>query len=838
MKNKPKIDPFVKYESFNLPLDSDGWTVLNQPDNIYYVSASGSDDNDGMSPEKPFKTGSKAMSVLREGTADRVLFKRGDVFRETLSVSKGGRSHDSRMVISSYGDESLPMPLFLSPKGQGGLFLRASNIAICHLHFRAWWRDPSDPGFDESRSTDSPHGISAGYEDGDNMLFEGNRIEFFANNVTCEIWKFSRLKNLCFRRNVVNNCWNSNGHSSGIFVCGFDGVLVEENVFDHNGWHPEVNGAQKTMFNHNLYLQFANTGVSVKGNIITRASSHGIQNRSGGLLWNNLMTECGGGAFNRLLDSEIGFNVNLYGSSFNLSGDSIGGAGFSSHHAFGRNLFHDNLCALSEGVGAPGVYISAGTVDEHYGEEEKKAYPLYTKDTHPLKSEIYNNVNYNYGRGRDGSIFIRSEDNSSFSVYNNIFSENNENSKGMNMYNLGHVPDHISLKFRNNIYHSNILNEKTMGDIGGRWKTTFDDLKKRTGETGFIKDPMFSDPGRDLDKYANHIGLKNRVSFYESSLKQRKGNWNNDLTALSVNDWIRTGYNMTKLRQNNSSESPFVVKAMLYDTKTSQAIGQIDSDSSFTLDEGSGRYSVKVFLKNGKSARVSINGGTGKVVEQEGTSGKIYFNTDKAKIRVRIRPFSGENGSGTDGEVFEKSFYIKDKKSDNDFVVSPKVKSVRIWNIREQKAGREVKHGDVIKASTLPDQFSFVFEVDKMPEKGGLVSRVNGSGWHLERMPPLCALGDFESIQLKNGDNTIEAIVLLDASSGSKSPSGTMKMDITFIDDKAETSPIQDSLPSLVSIFFKESKKVIPIWNGNNKEIESVEIKFSDGSSKMYDFRN
>lgn len=55
---------------------------------IYYVSSQGNDENDGRSPETPWKTLSKVSGAeLREG--DGVLFRRGDVFRGFVETSDG-----------------------------------------------------------------------------------------------------------------------------------------------------------------------------------------------------------------------------------------------------------------------------------------------------------------------------------------------------------------------------------------------------------------------------------------------------------------------------------------------------------------------------------------------------------------------------------------------------------------------------------------------------------------------------------------------------------------------------------------------------------------------------
>ncbi len=66
----------------------------------YYVSASGSDSNDGKSPEKPFATATKA--TLTANAGDLVLFKRGDMWRERWQTKSG-------VTYSAYGEGAKPL---------------------------------------------------------------------------------------------------------------------------------------------------------------------------------------------------------------------------------------------------------------------------------------------------------------------------------------------------------------------------------------------------------------------------------------------------------------------------------------------------------------------------------------------------------------------------------------------------------------------------------------------------------------------------------------------------------------------------------------------------------
>jgi len=74
----------------------------------YYVSSSGNDSANGLSSSTPWRTISKVnaeFSKLNPG--DRILFKRGDVFYGTITVSKSGTA-SSPITINSYGTGALP----------------------------------------------------------------------------------------------------------------------------------------------------------------------------------------------------------------------------------------------------------------------------------------------------------------------------------------------------------------------------------------------------------------------------------------------------------------------------------------------------------------------------------------------------------------------------------------------------------------------------------------------------------------------------------------------------------------------------------------------------------
>ena len=73
----------------------------------YYVDSVNGDDNlDGRSPATPWRTiGKVNQSTFQPG--DRVLFKRGGLWRETLYLRSG--SEEKPLIYSHYGDGPLPL---------------------------------------------------------------------------------------------------------------------------------------------------------------------------------------------------------------------------------------------------------------------------------------------------------------------------------------------------------------------------------------------------------------------------------------------------------------------------------------------------------------------------------------------------------------------------------------------------------------------------------------------------------------------------------------------------------------------------------------------------------
>ena len=118
-------------------LDADGWSDITPApatgDRYIYVSAAGSDSNDGLSTGAPKATVGAGVGLLRSGTSDQCLLRRGDSFTATVTHSKSGRDAANPMVVlGAYGTTSNARPIVT-----GGVNLRGGNyLAFQSIDFR------------------------------------------------------------------------------------------------------------------------------------------------------------------------------------------------------------------------------------------------------------------------------------------------------------------------------------------------------------------------------------------------------------------------------------------------------------------------------------------------------------------------------------------------------------------------------------------------------------------------------------------------------------------------------------------------------------------------------
>ena len=261
--------------------DAAGWTVVTPPKDarvIYVSSSTGDNANSGTSPAGPLKTIAAGISLLRDGTGDQLLLRRGDTWHESLGMwRKSGRSASEPLVVGAYGTGD--RPLLMTGAGPGFSTGASSSPEVDHvdligLHFYANARDPASPSF---RTTENVSGLQLMART-DGLLIEDCSVQAYGTNVVIQE-PHGPVKNVTIRRSAILDAYAVSAHSQGIFADGVSGLTLEENVFDHNGWNDAVKGAAPTIFNHDAYLTNTTSGVVVHGNVFANAASHGLQAR-------------------------------------------------------------------------------------------------------------------------------------------------------------------------------------------------------------------------------------------------------------------------------------------------------------------------------------------------------------------------------------------------------------------------------------------------------------------------------------------------------------------------------------------------------------------------------
>lgn len=496
----------------------EGWSVLEPSvdTRIIFVSSSeGNDHNSGLTPSKPVRTLERAEELVRNGYPDWVLMKRGDTWNEGFNGwSLSGRSDNERVLISAYGEGDARPRVVLQDSSflVGPMNREVSHLAIVGIAVLG----DREPG-------NSSIGIRW-LSNGSDLLLEDCLISGFKDNVVIQAVG-EQYQNIELRRNVIVDSWSDSGHSQGIFVKNCNGVLLEENVFDHNGWNEDVPGAEPTTFDQNVYLQTDTFGVVFKGNLTSRAAAAGVQMRTGGDAINNLMYSNGLGlrfGYTALewpaqsAQGSIIGNVVLGGQLANNTADGAG-IGIWVERADNTLVKHNVVADFGTG-GVPTAYSLNGFAgDVTY--EENIAFNFIDSENrgHAIKSgaEVQGNVKFINNQwhmpGTSRVINLRYSDRFQF-VGNDM--------SGFSGDTDAFFIDGGSIDFQ---------------DWIGQGFVTGDSINSSSEST--IE-------GRNLDDYAQHLGLDDADAFIEKARNMSRANWDARYTGGEAARWIRAGYGL------------------------------------------------------------------------------------------------------------------------------------------------------------------------------------------------------------------------------------------------------------------------------------------------------
>lgn len=358
-------------DHYTFRTDAEGWSVIEpgRTHRTIYVSTSeGSDSNTGLSASDPVASWDKARNLLRQGSSDWILLKRGDTFggvrfRDELR----GESALHPIVVGSYGEGPRPVltsGIKLWSQGQQNAVFRDLEI-----------RQPSvESGNAIDFLGDDMRNILV-----ENCLSDGGDSRIHGSESHPDMFQIT-VRRTTFvnshRTVMTNGTWGDLANRcQGLFANKVEGMLVEECVLDHNGWSegyesdPDLQAPN--MYSHNLYLSSGNRDLTVRDNVNARAASQALRDGSGQFYVGNAMIanniggysadDGGNGNYTTFMDNVL---VHPAGKV----ADNIGGRGWgwSMANVAGSEAIRNIFAHADEGQNDEGLKNLSGVWTEDY----------------------------------------------------------------------------------------------------------------------------------------------------------------------------------------------------------------------------------------------------------------------------------------------------------------------------------------------------------------------------------------------------------------------------------------------------------------------------------------
>lgn len=477
---------------------------------VYYVSSStGSDSNPGTAAA-PFRTLARGYAALADQSPDQLLLKCGDTWNESFGAwHKSSGDPAAKMVLASYGAGPRPKLRTNGTAIAGGEQNRAGLI-IANLDL----------------APVAPWSLSNGitfFCPWSYVTVEGCLISGYAVNVVVQEVSANRSTGWVFRNCViVDSNEPGSGHSQGLFMGSVDNWVIEGCVFDNNARR------QADMFCHNVYIhQSAGPGI-FKDNISSRACSHGVQQRPGGDMDNNLFLQNPINAYQGKCDPSFGgvpaatnyFRNNVALDSRDINTTDRRGVGFV--------------------IGGADTTIIEGNIAAHQrsGTEAVDAFDLDGIKAATIRGNRVYDWTYN-GAGWGTAFHWESGGPGAVLFENNTAWQPN---RGMCVRHDGRALDG-SFTYRNNRYWSTNPAtgyeqfSRTIG-VGGSWPW----WQALAGELG----SSFANPGQKdatIETYMIPRGGGGLVGFITQARLLERTHDVPEFRAPFVNDWVRARLN-------------------------------------------------------------------------------------------------------------------------------------------------------------------------------------------------------------------------------------------------------------------------------------------------------
>ena len=491
-----------------------------------------------------------------------MLLRRGDAWYEGLGTPRNGRSAREPAAIAAYG-EGAARPQ-LRPRGkQSGLRFDIHrgfhDIAVVGLEFYACQKDPQSDDFDPTSRVRSGVQLFVGSKPtayGRRLLIEDCCLRFcgatFMVARDAQAGATERVQQLVFRRNLVLDNYSRTSHSQGTFASRVS-ILIEENIYDHNGWLVRERGNRKdrggaTFFNHNTYFCDCHH-VVFRGNLFLRASSIG----------NKWTANSGPGSARHLV---IDDNLYVEGEiGISMGGNKPGPLRFKDARIT-NNVF------LHVGRGRPTLRTLGWYLDVTDWDGGVIASNLFARQTSDAVRNVYGlKLGSSTAKGKYTAQGVHCR---SVSVRSNVFhglkhasaaiiigqgrllerivfADNRIQLPGLQAPILRGDGHFDALALQGNAYYTDAK--------AGQWfrignePCGFDAWAAKSGEQGAKRVKLdFPDPARSLEAYMALLGHKPTFDAFLAEVRgQSKARWRKELTAPAINAWFREGFALRKL---------------------------------------------------------------------------------------------------------------------------------------------------------------------------------------------------------------------------------------------------------------------------------------------------
>ncbi len=507
-----------------------GWTDFtpSADTRVVYVSTSGNDANNGLSPNTPKRTISAGKALIRHGFPDWLLLKRGDVFDSPIGQwITSGRSASEPQLIGAYG-AGTQRPL-LRTGNQSGIHIMGSSSSAPQINHIAivgleMWAHTYN-------GTGAPYGLFWVLES-NGLLVEDCYIRGYQINISIP-GMGGRKRDVKIRRNVLADAFATTGSvGHAIYMENCDNLLIEENVLDRNGWNPSVPGAVPSIFRHGIYIQAgagACTGVVVRRNIISNSSSHGLQLRSGGVaednlfLRNSIALTLGGGHDPSAGGVNIVAKGNVVLDGKNIDAANPRGWGIDASNVSSGTIAY-NIVA-NQGTGTFPIPMGIGPAASGFG--------------------VFNTViERNIISGWGGPMMI----NGNSSQISNVLLRNNDFNQNVS---TSHIIDHmqssntggldsVGNRFRSLAASNAWMRVGSANHSLAGWGSLVGDV----GSTALPTNP-YPDAGRSIASYHQSIGgTPSHDAFMAQARLQSRAYWRSQYTASAAIAYIRAGFGL------------------------------------------------------------------------------------------------------------------------------------------------------------------------------------------------------------------------------------------------------------------------------------------------------